>query len=299
MSAKVFGISMVRNEEDIIALNVIHHLSLGLDGYFIIDNGSSDGTNRVLQRLARDKRVQWIENNSPYRQSELITELAREVSKAGADWVVPIDADEFWDIPKGGFQAILNGSTAGALRVQVVNFIQRRNQESPSSDALLYMTRRVLQAVGPWERCRELVESQQIAYVEMSYPPKWISRASTQIKIAAGNHSVSGVNGQCEDTDQVVILHAPLRSRSTLNHKAEHGRRVEQVTHSPENHWHLRRFNRLQEEGGLDQEWLANSYAEDALDVYGSERKVIFDSRLCDAIMKARRISAQIPYLNS
>lgn len=64
-------------------------------------------------------------------------------------------------------------------------------------------------------------------------------------------------------------------------------------------HWHLRRFNRLQEEGGLDQEWLANSYAEDMLNVYGSERKVIFDSRLCDEIMKARRISAQIPYLNS
>jgi glycosyltransferase involved in cell wall biosynthesis len=299
MSARVFGISMVRNEADIIALNVLHHLSLGLDGYLIIDNGSSDGTDRVLQKLATDKRVRWSKDNSPYQQSEFITQLAREVFKCGGDWVVPIDADEFWHIPQGSFKAVLTASTAGALCVQVVNFIQRVEQKYPSPDALLFMTRRALHPVGPIERCRELVESRQIAYVEMMYPPKWISRASAQIKIAAGNHDVSGVDGPHEDTSQIVILHAPLRSRATLNSKADHGRRVEQISHDPESHWHLRRFRCLQDAEGLDQEWRANSYANDTLDFYGIERKVIFDPRLRAEIMKAKKIARQIPYLNS
>jgi hypothetical protein len=55
----------------------------------------------------------------------------------------------------------------------------------------------------------------------------------------------------------------------------------------------------LHEEGSVDQKVLANNYVEDMLNVYGSECTVIFDSRLCDAIMRARKISAKIPYLNS
>ena len=76
---KVFGISIVRNEVDIIGLNILHHLSLGLDEMLIVDNGSSDGTDRVLQRqLGIDGRIKWSRNDGPYKQPEIFTELARE-----------------------------------------------------------------------------------------------------------------------------------------------------------------------------------------------------------------------------
>src|SRR5690348_9145990 len=75
-TVKVFGISAVRDEADIIRVNVLHHLSLGIDRLLIIDNGSSDGTARELERLGRDARVQWTVNTSPYREAELITGLA-------------------------------------------------------------------------------------------------------------------------------------------------------------------------------------------------------------------------------
>jgi hypothetical protein len=76
---KIFGVSMVRNEADIIALNVAHHLSLGLDALLLVDNASSDGTDRILQRLAADKRVRWLSDNSPFlRQPEIVSGLARE-----------------------------------------------------------------------------------------------------------------------------------------------------------------------------------------------------------------------------
>ena len=124
---------------------------------------------------------------------------------------------------------MLARSAAGAIRAEVVNFIQRRGQERVSPEALLYMTRRVAQSIGPPERCQEFVESHQIAFVEMMCPPKWISRASETIGIAAGNHEVSGLEGSYEDTDEIICLHAPLRSRPALEAKADVGRRQKEA----------------------------------------------------------------------
>ncbi len=67
------------------------------------------------------------ENDGPYKQPEIFTELAREAHWRGADWVLPIDADEF-GMSLIGSQSSRHRSNAGALRVQIVNFIQRREQ---------------------------------------------------------------------------------------------------------------------------------------------------------------------------
>ena len=281
---KVFGISMVRNEVDIIRVNVLHHLSLGLDRLLIVDNGSSDGTVRELQVLSRDMRVRWHRDPSSYRQSEIITGLAHEAFRSGADWVVPIDADEFWWAPEKNFREVLALSKAGAIRVQVANFIQRRDQKQALPRALLHMTRRIEQPIGPPERCQKLVESRQIAFVEMMYPPKWISRASETIGIAAGNHEVSGVEGSYEDTDEIICLHAPLRSRSALEAKADVGRRQEEAGWPDGMGWQASRWRRLQIEGGLDEEWAANSYVGNCIDVHGTRRQVNFDSTLRDVV---------------
>lgn len=296
---------MVRNEVDIIRVNVLHHLSLGLDCLLIVDNGSSDGTDREFQRLSRDKRVRWHRDHSPwtdYRQSEIITGLAREAFRQGADWVVPLDADEFWWAPEKNFREVLARSAAGAIRVEVVNFIQRRDQERASPEALLYMTRRVAQPMGPAERCRELVEARQIAFVEMMYPPKWISRASETIEIAPGNHAVSGVEGPHADSDEIICLHAPLRCRSALEAKADVGRRQEEAGWPDGLGWHTARWYRLQAEGALDAEWAANSYAGDSIDVHGTRRQVIFDPTLRDVAAPWirrplwKRIRSLLPY---
>ena len=47
----VCGVLMIRNEVDIIRVNVLYHLALGFDNIIIVDNDSSDGTDRVLRQL--------------------------------------------------------------------------------------------------------------------------------------------------------------------------------------------------------------------------------------------------------
>ena len=282
---KIFGVMMVRNEADVLRINVLHHLDQGVDYFLIVDNGSWDGTDGVLQEMSRNGRVGWIRDPGPYHQSEITTELAREAFQRGADWVVPIDADEFWWAPGSNFREVLEESEAGALEVEVVNFIQRRAQTQVSPDALLHMTRRDPEPVGPLGQAQELFESRKHAFVELMTYPKWISRATASAEIAMGDHRVKGVPEPREKTDEIICLHAPLRARSTWFDKAvDQGTRVRELDLTPGDWWQARRWYELATLGELEPEWRANSYADDHLDVYGALHKVVFDPRLRDLV---------------
>lgn len=284
---RVAGLCMVRNEADIVRVTVAHHLAQGFDSILLLDNGSTDGTDRILQELsARDGRVRWTSDHVEWRQAELMTELAREARRDGADWVVPFDADEFWLAPRGSFRQVLAETAAGALKAQLRNFIQRRDRRNVAgAEALLTMTRRAEPTVGTWEEARGLVESDRIAFVEMTYPPKFVSRASTELEIATGNHGVSGLDADWAETTGIVCLHAPLRSMRALEAKADRGRRMDSAEWPRDLGWHARRFRKLMEAGLLEAQWRANSYEGDVLDVAGEPHRVAFDPTLRDVIL--------------
>ena len=284
---QVHGLLVARNEADIIRTNVLYHLSLGLDRLLVVDNGSTDGTDRVLRELGKDPRVRWTRDEGLFYHGQIATELAREAYREGADWVVPIDADEFWLAPDGNFRGVLEESEAGALRARLLNFFQRREQRESAPDALLYMTRRIREPVvterGKRKLARELVESHKISKLEIELK-KWVSRPTADIEIVFGNHKVEGVAGLKRESHEIVCLHAPIRSRARLDGKAEVGERSEETGSDPNQGWHVKRWRRLRDEGRLEQEWAANSYSGEFLDVYGVRRKTVFDPTLRDAV---------------
>jgi cellulose synthase/poly-beta-1,6-N-acetylglucosamine synthase-like glycosyltransferase len=104
---KVSGISMLRNEADVVQLCLLHHLAIGCDNVLVVDNGSTDGTVAILRRLAHRYPILWTRDDGPYRQSEIITGLARDAACDGADWIVPFDADEFWWMRSGSLRKSL------------------------------------------------------------------------------------------------------------------------------------------------------------------------------------------------
>jgi hypothetical protein len=287
---RLFAIATVRNESDIIGLNVRYHLWRGVDRFFIVDNGSTDGTTECLSRLARDRRVSWTRDDGPWHQAEAQTELARTAARAGADWVVSIDADEFWT-PAGrgdSLQRALADCRGEAVRVPVVNFVQDRRAGDLRPGLVLSMVYRVASPVGPPEACEQLVEAGEIAYVEMEYSPKVIARASEAMGFITGAHGVAGLTPiEVVATDRIVCLHAPLRARSILESKAEQGQRCEAAGRLPGEAWHVRRWYRLADQpGALDAEWAANSQRDGTLQVGGREHRLVRDTRLRDAVRR-------------
>lgn len=291
---KIFGISMVRNEADIIGLTVLHTLSLGLNKVLILDNGSTDGTDQVLRNLAKeDERVVWMRDNSLYDQQAITTELAREAYRQGADWILPFDADEFWWSKGGNFRQTLSESKAGALWVRPVNFIQARSQHEPTVEALLTMTRRSVETIPPGNLARQLMESHQVGLVQIASAQNYVSRPTSEVKIWRGNHVVSGVRGEHARGDGIICFHAPLRSRALLESKMERSHRLTEAGVSG-SAWHVWHWARMIAEGKLDQEWAAISYEENRLDVYGKRYPVTPDLRLRNVVAPLVRRAAKI-----
>lgn len=95
-------ISMVRNESDIIESFVRHAASFA-DKLYIVDHASTDGTYDILQQLAAEGLPLSLQQftESEQAQAEVMTKLMEQAFAAGADFVLPLDADEFL-LPDGG-----------------------------------------------------------------------------------------------------------------------------------------------------------------------------------------------------
>lgn len=282
---KIYGVSMVRDEADIIALTVRHHLALGLDRIIVVDNGSRDQTPAVLDALQRDPRVSCrrLETDG-HRQAEVFTAIARESHADGADWLMPFDADEFWDAGDARLRDILVDSDAGVLRAKTVNFVQARDCDESSARSLATMNHRASPHGRGHLANRELVEGGEVAWVGIDTYPKSLTRLCAATSVAMGNHSASTAAGAIRATAALRVLHAPLRSRQCLRRKAENGRRVARVYADPEIGWHSKRFAKLELEGRLEQEWRANSQRDGVLDLANASCPVSRDDALIRAV---------------
>lgn len=279
---KIAVVMVVRNEADVLGLNLHYHAAQGVREFRIVDNGSSDGTPLLLREMAGRLNLVWSRDDGPFRQADMVTGLAREAFHAGADWVVPVDADEFWSAGSLRLAEALQRSPADMIAADVVNFIQERSAVGDGPAGLLTMLHRTEETRGDADQTRELVEAGQIAFVEIAYPRKCLFRSCQDLTIGAGAHDGSGVSDPVVESGQVVCLHAPIRSRQILDARAEHGRRVIEAGYPPSHGWQNQRWHRLQAAGRLDEEWVANSVRDSHL---GDRRTpVVFDPRLRDSI---------------
>ena len=281
------GISVVRNEEDIISLTIRHHLRQGCDFILIIDNDSTDGTRDILRALAaEDSRVHWMPDSAGvFRQSELMTKLARMAARAGARWVLPFDADEFWHAPEGIAQEI-HGRTEAALSVEVMNFVQRREQLTRTPDSVLNADYRIGKPLRMrWKMPWDAVAKGAASYIELAYRPKWLFQAHEQITLSAGAHAIGGLLGTIGKARSVQCLHVPLRAKEIFLQKAEHSRRLTAAGFATTHGWQERRFERLAEAGLLDHEWAANSHSAGNLSGYRKHRsRLVKDPILRDLL---------------
>lgn len=209
----VFGVSMFKDEEDII-LPVVQHMLTQVDHVLIADNLSTDKSRELLESIDSD-RLTIVEDNDPaYYQSIKMTALAERARALGAKWIIPFDADEVWYSPFGRIADVL---TALAPLTTV-------------AEATLYD--HVPTAIDP-EDTNPLT---RIGWRRRNPGPlaKVACRANEWLTINQGNHSASYAH--CEpvvEHNVLVIRHFPYRTGEQMVKKAVNGATALNFTNLP------------------------------------------------------------------
>lgn len=280
-----FGVLVTRNSADILPVNLLFHLDTVCERILVVDNGSTDKTKKVLRRLARRHPIDWLSDDGEFRQAEIFTELASEARRKGAEWVVPLDSDEFWrgtrPIPE--VIAGAQGLGLGALTVPRVEFVQARDQATAEPAALLRATMRVGRP-GDHADGLDAFRRGDRSMFELIPPQKLLMRLSDGLVIERGAHGASGLDGPVGGTSEVSVLHLPFRALSVAGSRGEHGRRVSRLIEDPDVSFQNRQWAQMESEGRLDEMWRAHSYSDGALDVAGRRVELIEDPRLAELL---------------
>lgn len=200
---------IVRNAADTLSVVIRHHANLGIDAFHVADNGSSDATPRLLDHLARAGfGVVWHRDVRPYKPSQqaIGIELQEGAAAAGADWVVPIDADELWCVP-GGFRRVLGGRDGVvALRFDVLNFVQWRRAGSLAT--VVARPRAPIRKVA-YDRAE--AAGMAPPWILRRFPQKSIVRSD--VPLGRGGHWPVDSETPITPSADAVCLHVPIRSR--------------------------------------------------------------------------------------
>ena len=206
------GMSMqVKNEADIIALNIKYHAARGVEYFLIIDNGSTDGTWEILQDLQQQFNLQLFRDSEPiHNQAYNMTKLAHIAAKQGIDFLIHNDADEFWFPQSQSLLTFLNRSQT-ILRVKRVNVLPILK----TPDKWLY---------SPWITNNVVTYDMDtedytgVNFLHHRVLHKIMSNSHGLIRVGGGNHGGTHVwdkihcRKYCDWNQDIKIYHYALRS---------------------------------------------------------------------------------------
>ena len=93
---------MYRNEEDIIGKCIEHWAGLGVDGFYLCNNNSSDNSFDVAMEALTKCGIEYggffSSPDEDFPQRKVINELKTMAIDNGHQWLFPIDADEFLNL---------------------------------------------------------------------------------------------------------------------------------------------------------------------------------------------------------
>lgn len=86
---------LAKNEEDIIATNIEHHIEQGVSKFIVTDNNSTDRTKSIVEKYSEVVEI-IDEPGDTHSQSEWVTRMSKIACKFKPDWIIHLDADELW-----------------------------------------------------------------------------------------------------------------------------------------------------------------------------------------------------------
>ena len=204
---KIVMTLMVRDEADIIAAMIEHHLAQGVDLIIATDNGSVDGTREILEDYAGTGRLEvhdYLAHDK--NQTAVVSGMAsRAATVHRATWVLNADADEFFvarmpDMTlKDAFKGIPTG--IGSFHAPVVNMTGEPARRGAAFERLV------------WRDERE--ESTLMETVALHAHPSAdaVHVGKADVTVQQGNHGVDIPSmGEPDERFAIEVLHFPWRT---------------------------------------------------------------------------------------
>ncbi|MFM9847221.1 MAG: glycosyltransferase family 2 protein [Hyphomicrobiaceae bacterium] len=250
---------IVRDEADLVAANIAHHLELGFDRIAIMDNASSDETGSILACLAKTYPLTIVyQPDTDYRQDEWATILALKLGELGIDWAISLDADEFIAPDGGTLRSIAAHFPDHPVICRRENILPALRDRVAFDIAPLRTARyRVVNPLGPVQNITiEPFEPKAPMMLRTMLGKCFVPLRGLRM-IQRGNHDVDHDSTDRSVADGLLIRHFPLRPWVRFEQKVVHARQrfAQEQGVWPTISWHIRRWVRLAETGDLESEY--------------------------------------------
>ncbi len=203
---------LVKNEIDIIELNIRFHARMGVSQFLVMDNGSTDGTLECLKTLQKEFKIIIVENpTGVYQQSKWMTELIRQAKTAfGATHVIPNDADEFW-VPTG-FNSLPEQTFADSSMQSIHRYNRVLTKELIATEGNYWSSPYIVESPimysGETQKFKPNISMQLV-----KISPKVIVKPKGLIKIKGGNHRARHWQFWTKaNNPNITVHHFPIRS---------------------------------------------------------------------------------------
>lgn len=225
---KIVATLLVRDEEETLKEHLDFHLANGISCYLVTDNKSSDRTRSIISDYFHNG-VTWFAYSAAddYPQSELVSRMARKALNYEPDWIVHMDADEFWH----GLNTLEHVDPSWrSVRCPIYDHLPSRDCKSGPIDRSIMPLR-----VGP--------RQYKVAHRPLGDP-----------RIQMGNHDLEGAASPF--WYDVHIEHYPIRSYEQFERKVLNAERVlANGNHAPTICTHWKRWIDLYHRGMLRLEY--------------------------------------------
>jgi hypothetical protein len=229
---------VVRNEADVLEVNLRAHRALGIDAFAVLDNGSTDGSAEILARW-RDAGLAHVITDPDADTDEVFREWQTRLAKLaagelGADWVINNDADEFW-WPLAGDLKDAFGSVPpdshGVLAPRL-EFVPRPEGPEPFWERMILRERHT--------RVLPKLAHRATGDVRVGPGSHHVISPSLGVGETAGKPSLRGLRGRPSQPEVIVpapefscaIFHVPLRSFEQFRGRLEIGLRIAKTRES-------------------------------------------------------------------
>lgn len=264
-AVRVGAFLCVKDEVEIIGHTIEHLRRIGVDFVLACDVGSTDGALDVLEKYQSD----WfslicsdeLEGDRPDLWAHYI---AGPMEKAKVDWVMFLDADEYWLPASGNLKDCTTLARSDLLYVPSLNI--PLGPTGPIMPDVLTPDRynEVLLIVEPVPTFHTASQPDDAPWISGLNLPKVIARPERIGRVSDGTHDIVAADSNplrwCKPAD-LVIAHLPFTTRTRFRHKIDNVRRFLALHETDERYFdpalasHWRRWVALADQGHLDEEF--------------------------------------------